>query len=421
MMTLSKDQLDAKQTILDWIKSPTRSSFLTLGGYAGTGKTSLVAEVRKALPRNWKVAFCAYTGKASGVMKDKLLNANATQIDDYIGTIHGLCYRCRQDPETKLNVFERVPYLNYNLIIVDEASMVNQELFQDLRMYGIPILFVGDHGQLPPISSDDFNLMSNPVIKLEEVHRFGQNSALLDLSIMARNGDDIPFKQFDDKVAKVKETDPLVNDFILNHMGDFSNGVCLCGTNNTRVDVNQLIRLNYGVIQDIEDKIPRTGDRVVCLRNNRNLAEPIYNGMLGRISSISDAKAYGGDGLEGVYSMAVDVDDGFGYSGLVNKQHFGEMKYSTDGKEFITVRELMKLKSKLTIAERKVMRKIGKKKLYFDSFDFGYCLTVHKAQGSEWGNVMLFEENCGYWDEDYRSKWLYTAVTRSNDRLLIIA
>ena len=74
-----------------------------------------------------------------------------------------------------------------------------------------------------------------------------------------------------------------------------------------------------------------------------------------------------------------------------------------------------------TIAERKVMRKIGKKKLYFDSFDFGYCLTVHKAQGSEWGNVMLFEESCGYWDEDYRSKWLYTAVTRSNNRLLIIA
>lgn len=420
MMTLSKDQLDAKQTILDWIKSPSRSSFLTLGGYAGTGKTSLIAEVRKTLPKNWRVAFCAYTGKASGVMKDKLLTANATQLGDYIGTIHGLCYRCRTDPETKLNVFERVPYLDYNLIIVDEASMVNQELFQDLRMYGIPILFVGDHGQLPPISSDDFNLMSNPVIRLEEVHRFGANSALLDLSIMARNGEDIPFKQFNDKVAKVNENDPLVNDFILNHLSDFSNGVCLCGTNNTRVDVNQLIRLNYGVVSDIEDKIPRVGDRVVCLRNNRALAEPIYNGMLGKITSINDANAYGSEGLEGVYSMSVDVDDGFGYTGLVNKQHFGEMKYASDGKEFITVRELMKLKSNLTIAERKVMRKIGKKKLYFDSFDFGYCLTVHKAQGSEWGNVMLFEESCGYWDEDYRSKWLYTAVTRSNDRLLII-
>lgn len=421
-MNLSKDQLEAKKTILDWIKSKTRSSYLTLGGYAGTGKTSLIAEVRKNLPRNWRVAFCAYTGKASGVMKDKLLTANATQLDDYIGTIHGLCYRCRTDPETKLNVFERVPYLDYNLIIVDEASMVNQELFQDLRMYGIPILFVGDHGQLPPISSDDFNLMSNPVIRLEEVHRFGEDSALLDLSIMARNGDHIPFKQFDEKVAKVNENDPLVNDFILNHLKDFSNGVCLCGTNNTRVDVNQLIRVNYGVVSDIEDKIPRIGDRVVCLRNNRALAEPIYNGMLGKITSMSDIPNPSSQLLNDAWNMSVSVDDGFIYTGMVNKHHFGELKYSIDGKEFVTVRELMQMKSNLTIKERKLMRgKFGKKKLYFDSFDFGYCLTVHKAQGSEWGNVMLFEESCGYWDEDYRCKWLYTAVTRSNDRLLIIA
>jgi exodeoxyribonuclease-5 len=287
-------------------------------------------------------------------------------------------------------------------------------------MYGIPILFVGDHGQLPPISSDDFNLMSNPVIKLGEVHRFGQNSALLDLSIMARNGDNIPFKQFDDRVAKVKETDPLVNDFILNHMGDFSNGVCLCGTNNTRVDVNQLIRLNYGVIQDIEDKIPRMGDRVVCLRNNRNLAEPIYNGMLGKITSMSDISNSGGI-LKEAWNMSISVDDGFVYHGMVNRHHFGELKYTTDGKEFVTLRELMQMKSNLTIKERKLMRgKFGGRRLYFDSFDFGYCLTVHKAQGSEWGNVMLFEESSGYWDEDYRSKWLYTAVTRSNNRLLII-
>ena len=143
--------------------------------------------------------------------------------------------------------------------------------------------------------------------------------------------------------------------------------------------------------------------------------------MLGRIASISDAKGIVPSELGEVYSMSVDVDDGFGYSGLVNKSPFGQMKYSSDGKEFITIKELMKLKSKLTISERKMIRKIGKKKLYFDSFDFGYCLTVHKAQGSEWGNVMLFEEISGFWDEDYRSKWLYTAITRSNNRLLIVA
>ena len=420
-MLLSKDQISAKNAIMDWVNSKSRRSFMTLGGYAGTGKSSLIAEVRKSLPLRWRVAFCAYTGKASGVMKDKLISANAINDNDYIGTIHGLCYRVREDPETKLNVFERVPYIGYDLIIVDEASMVNQDLFYDLRMYGIPILFVGDHGQLPPISSDGFNLMESPMVRLEEVHRFGEDSTLLDLSVMARNGDRIPFKRFDEKVAKVYERDPYVNEFMSNNLGDFSDGVCLCGTNNTRSDVNQLIRMNLGIVPDMEDKLPRVGDRVVCLKNNKSLAVPIYNGMLGRITSICEAKAASPSVLDDAYNMSVAVDDGFTYSGLVNKHHFGEMKYSTDGKEFITIRELMKMKTNMTISERKMVRKIGKKKLYFDSFDFGYCLTVHKAQGSEWGNVMLFEETSGYWDDDYRRKWLYTAVTRSNDRLLIIA
>ena len=416
MIMLSKDQLNAKNTILDWVQTNNRSLYITLGGYAGTGKSSLIAEIRKSIPKRWKVAFCAFTGKAAGVMKDKLLAVNAINDNDYIGTMHSLMYMVREDPETKLKVFEKKSFIDYDLIVVDEASMVNQDLFIDLRSYHIPMLFVGDHGQLPPISSDDFNLMSEPMIRLEEVHRFGENSALLDLSIMARNGESIPFKQFDEKVAKVKETDPMVNDFIHNHLGDFSNGVCLCGTNNTRVDVNQLIRYNSGIIDDIGDKIPRTDDRVVCLKNNRSLIDPIYNGQLGTITSIANV-----DKLDDVYSMGILMDEGFGYKGFVNRDNFGKMKYASDGKEYVTVKELMQLKSYLTIAEKKMMRgKVGKKKLYFDSFDFGYCLTVHKAQGSEWGNVLLFEEISGYWDDEYKRKWLYTAITRSNDRLLII-
>ncbi len=389
---------------------------MTLGGYAGTGKSTLIAEVRKSLPDNWRVAFCAFTGKATGVMKEKLLKVDALNGNDIISTIHSLCYSVREDPETKQKVFHRRPYLDYNLIIVDEASMVNKDLFNDLRYYRIPLLFVGDHGQLPPISTDDFNLMSNPVIKLEEVHRFGEDSALLDLSIMARQGEDIPFKRFDEHVVKTNENDPIVNDFIMNNLGDFSNGICLCATNNTRVDVNQLIRLNYGIISDIEDKIPRLNDRVVCLRNNHSLAEPIYNGMLGTIRGLSTVKQ-----IEDAYSLSAEMDDGFIYNGLANREPFGQMKYKEDGKEFITVRELMQMKSKLTVFERKKLRKMGSKKLYFDSFDFGYCLTVHKSQGSEWGNVMLFEEACGAWDDDYKRKWMYTAITRSNNNLLIIA
>ena len=414
-MTLSKEQLDVKNAILDWYRSKRRYSYLTLGGYAGTGKSSLVSEVRKSLPSRMKVAFCAFTGKAASVLKSKLLAVDAINLNDYIGTIHGLCYRVRTDPETQMNVFEKRPYIDYDLIVVDEASMVNSDLFNDLREYGIPMLFVGDHGQLPPISTDNFNLMENPMFKLEEVHRFGNNSTLLDLSVMARNGDEIPFKRFDEKVIKTHESDPIVNDFIRNNLGDFSNGICLCGTNNTRVDVNQLIRFNLGLIDDITDKIPRIGDRIVCLKNNSNLVVPIYNGLTGKITSMGIVEK-----IDEVYLMSCDMDDGNQYKGFVQKENFGKMKYTMDEKEFITVKELMKIKSYVTIAEKKKMRKIGKKKVYFDPFDFGYCLTVHKAQGSEWGNVLVFDEACGFWDREYKNKWLYTAITRSNDKLMII-
>lgn len=418
MITLSKDQASAKQTIMDWLYSSRRASYMTLGGYAGTGKSSLIAEVRNSLPKRWKVAFCAFTGKAASVMNSKLEKVDAVNLNDYVGTIHGLCYMVREDPDTKMKVFHRRPYLDYDLIVVDEASMVNQELFSDLRSYGIPILFVGDHGQLPPISTDGFNLMENPQIKLEDVHRFESDSALLDLSIMARNGDDIPFKRFDENVVKTNERDLIVNDFIINDLGDFSNGICLCATNNTRVDVNQLIRMNMGIIGNLGDKVPRVGDRVVCLRNNRSLVSPIYNGTLGKITNISIP-----DKIEDVYTTSITMDGDVKYSGLVCKDGFGEMKRQNDGdvKEYITMRELMEMKPYLTISEKKLMRgKLGKKKIYFDAFDFGYCLTVHKAQGSEWGNVLVFEEPMGQWDDEYKSRWLYTAITRSNHKLMII-
>ena len=417
-MEMSKDQIDAKNKILDWLKSKNRSSYMTLGGFAGTGKSSLIAEVRKSLPKMWKVAFCAFTGKAASVLKGKLDAVNAIHSDDYIGTIHGLCYRVREDPETLLNVFERRWDVHYDLIVVDEASMVTKELFSDLRSFRIPILFVGDHGQLPPISSDGFNLMEKPDIRLEEVHRFSTDSALLDLSVLARSGDKIPIKDFSDKVFKTTERDRRVDEFIINRLSDFSNGVCLCATNNTRVDVNQLMRKHLGLISDLSDKVPRVSDRVVCLRNNHGLANPIYNGMLGSVVAVHDAPGI----IENAYNMRIVMDEGFKYCGMASKETFCRMKASMEQKvkEFVTFRELMELKDNLTIAEKKKIRKLGKKKIYFDQFDFGYCLTVHKSQGSEWGNVLLFEESCGQWDDETARRWMYTAVTRSNDRLLIV-
>ena len=54
----------------------------------------------------------------------------------------------------------------------------------------------------------------------------------------------------------------------------------------------------------------------------------------------------------------------------------------------------------------------------YDEFDFGYALTVHKAQGSQWNNVVLFDESFAF--RDTRERWLYTAITRAKSLLIIV-
>src|SRR5262249_23627577 len=134
----------------------------TLGGFAGTGKTTLIRTLSKARPM---FACAAYTGKAANVMKKKgLLGAS---------TIHSLIYRPWKDEEgnTVWSLGGKYELEGCEGFIIDEASMVSSEIDNDLRSFGLPIIYVGDHGQLEPIGGTKFNPMANPMYKLEEVHR----------------------------------------------------------------------------------------------------------------------------------------------------------------------------------------------------------------------------------------------------------
>ena len=53
-----------------------------------------------------------------------------------------------------------------------------------------------------------------------------------------------------------------------------------------------------------------------------------------------------------------------------------------------------------------------------DEFDYGYALTVHKAQGSQWDDVLLFDESYAF--REHRARWLYTGLTRAAKRLTIV-
>ncbi len=403
---LNKEQKLTHDSILDWFKSTKNyklKKFLTVGGYAGTGKTFLISEIRKTLEsykKNLKVAFCTYTGKASLVLKEKLILNKSINKQDYIGTIHGLIYNPIQsiDPLTGKKViikWTKKNYLDYDLIIVDEASMVNKKLYNDLLSYNKKIIFFGDHGQLPPVDESNFNLMASPTFELTEILRQSYDNPIIKLSFIARTSGQIPFGIFNENVFKLNWNQPQCQT-LYNSIDIDDNTIILCGFNKTRNLLNSNIRkkLNF----DREEPFP--SDRLICLKNNQG--KNIVNGQQGTLLFLNyiNSEVYQAD-------ILLDLDSSV-YSGLIYKKCFGSENNNLDF-DYIT----------------DVKKKLRKNKKYADEpidlFDFGYAISVHKSQGSEWDRVILFEERNIYWNDEYYARWLYTAITRSKQKLFIIS
>jgi len=245
------------------------------------------------------------------------------------------------------------------------------------------LIVFGDHGQLPPINGQ-FSLMSSPDLKLETVHRQLIDNPIIKVSILARESGIIPIKKFSPLVEKFSTKDIDAQERVGELLSQYDqNTLVLCGYNWTRVKLNQEIRQSLG----FEELRPQSGDRVICLRNNHE--HKIYNGMIGTIKNIRFED-------DDWYQAEIMMDDLTElYSGLISVDQFN----STQGLNFGKQRQ---------------------KTVQGDLFDFGYALTVHKAQGSQTKRVILFEQRFAKMsDEDWR-RWLYTAVTRAEEELYII-
>jgi exodeoxyribonuclease-5 len=258
--------------------------------------------------------------------------------------------------------------------------MVDEKLFQDLLSFDIPILAVGDHGQLPPVGSE-FSLMSNPDIKLEKLHRYAENNTLIKVGMLAREEGKIPFKVFSDSVQKIHidtfKKGPAFKDYILSNNPLSTDSILLCAYNKTRQSLNTWVRKVIGM----DSETPISGDRVICLKNNKKASPPIYNGQLGVIKNIYSV-------TEGLFNTLITLDGyEYPYEGVVDSRPFAKEDFDTYEK-------------------RKV-----------DFFDYGYCITTHKSQGSQFERVLVVEQECSLWEH---SRWLYTACSRASQKLLIL-
>ena len=327
----------------------------------------------------------AFTGKAASVLGSKLKNHGVMIYGgrDFVGTIHSLIYRPIEENDELTWELKKDSEVNFDLIIVDEASMINEELFRDLSSFRIPILAVGDHGQLPPISGQ-LNLVEKPDFKLEKIHRQAEGNPIIHVSRLAREEGFVPYQKFSDKVMKLRFNKDKIREFVSGANEDFTDTAILCGFNRTRVNFNDSIRKVIHKDRKTDGPIP--GDRVICLKNNRRAKNcAIFNGMQGTVKKVYDFLHR--------HRMTITMDG-------EENNYVGSVAISTFGNE------------KPDFNENKFNKT--------DQFDFGYALTVHKAQGSSWKRVLVIEQPCMAWSGLNWNKWLYTAVTRAEQELIIM-
>lgn len=386
METLSDDQQLALCALLEWFdKDRLSMQYVTLGGYAGTGKTTLIGHFRQELEKHQKgirVSFVSFTGKAARVLSQTIERTLSQFKKDTVGTIHSLIYSPVVNDHEEIVGWKQKDDIECDLIIIDEASMVDGLLWEHLKRYGKPMVVVGDHGQLPPIQGN-FNLMQKTDLKLEQIHRQSKNNPIIEVSIHARTQGSIPVGRYGKYVVKYdrsqSESQEALGELMASNSSDT---LVLCGFNTTRKKLNAHMRSLAG----FDSPEPMSGDRVICLRNNHK--KKIYNGMLGTIKRIKSMDS-------SWYEAEIEMDgDELMYTGNIYKEQFTSPE-------------------SLNMSPNRALSKHG------DLFDFGYALTVHKAQGSQAKRVILMEERFGKMSDDDWKRWLYTGVTRAQEELYV--
>lgn len=369
-MKFSPQQDDALKAVDAWYRSRETQLF-RLFGYAGTGKTTLARHFAENI--DGEVHFAAFTGKAAQVLREKG-NENAR-------TLHSLIYRPRGEEEDDedgsvnptFSLNRKSDLAKAHLLIVDECSMVDEELGRDVLSFGVPVLVLGDQGQLPPISGGGFFTEAEPDFLLTEIHRQANENPIIDLARKARQGEKIPYGDFG-KARVISRNDVDSSEVLRADQ-------VLVGINRTRRKYNTRLRELNGY----QTPYPEKHDKLVCLRNNNQRG--LLNGSLWQVTS----------------------------PGKVGGRHL-QMLVRPEEKGNSAPR--VKIKVLRAAFEEGAEEIPWQQRRNADEFDYGYALTVHKAQGSQWDNVYLFDESYAF--RDTRDRWLYTAITRAADELTLV-
>ncbi len=361
-MNWSTQQSAALVAVNEWYRSHRRKQVFKVFGYAGVGKTSLAKHFAESV--KGQVLFAAYTGKAALMMRNNgCIGAS---------TIHSLIYKPEEDDKGNVTFVlnHSSPLQLASMLVIDECSMVDETLAADILGFNVPVLVIGDPAQLPPVNGAGYFTNGEPDVMLTEIHRQARDNPIIYLATQVREGQKIYPGVYGDSIIKNEVTS-------LEELVEYDQ--VIVGRNTTRKILNDKIREMRGY----EGILPVQGDRLICLRNDK--LKGILNGEMfhvladPKINASSDYTRYD----------LIDADTGEKrVNSRVHNQCF-------DGSPKPDIRYLKGTQE----------------------FDYGYAITAHKSQGSQWNDVIIFDESWCFRED--ANRWLYTAITRAQRKILM--
>lgn len=423
MITLTPHQQQCSDMVVEWDENQTGfKQVFRVDGYAGTGKSSTIMHTINRM--GGSTLFAAYTGKAASVMQangcpdaqtiHSLIykpsgsgadrQAEADSIQDEIEELVGAMIEsgdfsekeARDDEEVK-EMFGRLqqitaiasapqfrintdsPIRDADRIVIDESSMVGEDIGKDLLSFRVPVIVMGDPGQLPPVFGEGFFTRGDPDFLLSEIHRQAADSPVLKMATMARKGQ--PLKKGTDGLSGVFDGVPK-------GMGLNADQI-IVGRNATRRLTNDSMREMLGYVpkglstKESRAILPKKGEKVICLKNNNKLG--LLNGTLWHVRRCHQLPN------EKLSLTVVPEEGGEAITLVVHEQYFKSPHNDP----------------------KKIQHEIGWEMQEAECFDHGACITAHKAQGSQWKNVMVIDESRAFRKD--ANKWLYTAITRAQE------
>lgn len=452
-ISLAPQQVGAVKSVASWFKSSSGFySLFYLAGYAGTGKTTILPYLVDACGLDWSnVAFMAPTGKAAKVMTKKLQAMFGTQAV-VAKTIHSQIYvpmrervemlrervadlehklkslndslhigagmsandhqrlaiydeeqlRLQRELEEAKHEFSEAqdesdgkgPRFILNpdsqirtarLLVVDEASMVGESIAEDLATFGVPILAIGDPFQLPPVGDNPGLTIGDPDYFLTEIHRQAADNPIIRLSMDIRNGRSIRPGMMGEQVRIVSRRN---DDWTLNP--DYDAQV-ICGTHKKRWRLTADIREMCGYTS----AAPMQWEPLMVCKNSKKIPALVNGSFVTCVSAPPDL--YDGDAA---FDLTIEDENGMQYAVRAYQGMFEE--HQLRQKDAATADKFKAFDSKRRD----------------EILDFGWVITAHKSQGSQWDNVVVHDESGVFRDD--ADRWLYTAVTRAAEELTIV-